>query len=489
VIAWLRRNPIAAVLPFQALLYFYNLGAISPWGDEAYALQTMHLPVAQVLDSLAHDYHPPLYYLLLYVWQRLPMGLTWETQGRALSGILAMAAIFAADRLWASRLVERSRLTFLTIWSVAPCLVMYARMCHSFTLQLLVGTVVAALILRFVEKQTLEIWLVAGLIVALYTHYVPGLALLATANLALVRARRWKPTLILNAVVAAAYLPWVWWLVRALGGWTNHPPLYSLTGAAIPELVVKLAYWAMTFVIGEAQPDVVLAAGGVLVLLVLTLVLSGARRDRRIVWLLAPMALIGFAGVSRWLAYPFIAPRMLFLYPLVLILFVEGATAHRRIGVAAVAATLLASITGLWSYSHGTGFRNKQYLVPFREIATEIERQSSVADTVVLVDTPNSDIVAMEYWLGASSRVVGTQDPSAAAAITDPLVHTVWFLRNTHDATREKLDDRFESELRAGMRTAEIRQYEPFSPLERWVMRRAGMNPPEYFQVLCKFQR
>ena len=206
-------------------------------------------------------------------------------------------------------------------------------------------------------------------------------------------------------------------------------------------------------------------------------------------WLLAPLAAIGFAGVSRWLAYPFIAPRVLFLYPLVLLLFVEGALAHRRAGSIAVAAVLLVSITGLWSYSHGTGFRNKQYLMPLREIAEEIQRQSSPGDALVLVDTPNSDIVALEYCLRESRRVVATQDPAAAQALADPRVRTVWFLRNTHDATPEKLDDRFERQLRAGMRDAAVERYEKFSPLERWAMRRAGMDPPEYFQELWRYRR
>ena len=164
--AWSRQmprgNPLVAFLPFQALLYFWNLGRLSPWGDEAYAFATMRLPVSQMLSSLAHDFHPPLYYLLLYAWQRLPLGLPWEVQARALSGVFALAATIAADRLWAARLPEQGRLAFLAVWSVSPCLVLYARMCHSFSLQLLVGTVVAALILRFAQEPSLRQGALAG---------------------------------------------------------------------------------------------------------------------------------------------------------------------------------------------------------------------------------------------------------------------------------------------------------------------------------------
>ena len=35
---WLRRHPLAAFLPLQALLYCWNLGLLSPWCDEAISL-------------------------------------------------------------------------------------------------------------------------------------------------------------------------------------------------------------------------------------------------------------------------------------------------------------------------------------------------------------------------------------------------------------------------------------------------------------------
>ena len=58
---WLRRHPLAAFLPLEALLCFWNLGLLSPWGDEAWSLLLMRLPVREVLDALSRDYHPPLY--------------------------------------------------------------------------------------------------------------------------------------------------------------------------------------------------------------------------------------------------------------------------------------------------------------------------------------------------------------------------------------------------------------------------------------------
>ncbi|HUI56477.1 MAG TPA: hypothetical protein VLY04_15990 [Bryobacteraceae bacterium] len=492
---WLRRHPLAAFLPFQALMYFWNLKLLSPWSDEAYAFQTMHLPVGSLLNSLAHDFHPPGYYLLLYGWLRLPFGLDWEVQARAFSGVCALVAFAAADRLWASRLGERGRICFLALWSVSPCLLLYARMCHSFCLQLLVGTVVAALIMRFADERSNRngVWLAAGLTAALYIHYVPGIALLAAANLFLLRKRRLRDALAVDLAVAVAYLPWGWWLFRALKAWSSHPPNYFLTGSVIAEVPVRLAYWAMSFVIGEAQPDALLIIGAGVVLLVGGLAVAGARRNRPVAWLVAPMALIGFVGIARWVAYPFLPARMLFLFPLLLLLFVEGALAHRRAGNIAIWSVMALSVSGVWCYSHRIDFRNKQYIMPLREIAAEI-REHSAHDAPVLVDTPNSDIVALSYCLGNSRRVLDTRDPETeqaiAAVLADPRVRTIWFLRSTHDVTPQKLDNRFEAQLRGSGMKANVQQFGKFSALERSAMRIVGINPPPgYFQELLKFER
>jgi hypothetical protein len=55
---WLRKHPIAAFLPLQALLCFWNLGLLSPWMDEAATLLLVRLPVRQILRIASDDVHP-----------------------------------------------------------------------------------------------------------------------------------------------------------------------------------------------------------------------------------------------------------------------------------------------------------------------------------------------------------------------------------------------------------------------------------------------
>jgi hypothetical protein len=492
---WLRKHPIAAFLPLQALLCFWNLGLLSPWGDEAITLLVVRLPVREILRVASGDVHPPLYYLLVNAWLRLPLGLDWAVQARALSVVLALAGTVAADRLWASHLAERGRIWFLALWTLSPCLLLYARMCRSYSLQLLVATVAAAYILRFTAKRSwktgaaLAVWLTAGL----YTHYVPGLALLATANLALLRKRRFRDAIGIDAFVALAYLPWMPSLAASLRSWGTHTGTYMVTGAMLSEIPVKLAFWAVSFVMGEAVPDVILVLGGVVLLLAGVLLISGARRDRELLWTAAPTTAIGFIGVARWVSYPFIPARMLFVFPFLLLLAVTGAMAHRRAGAVVATAMLALSVSGVWCYFHKTGFRNKEYAVPIREIAAHIQRSSTAADSAILVDSANSDPRAMEYALGPSRPLLETGDPAAALAIerllAEPKVRTIWFLRSTHDISAAKLDERFEKQLRAAMPVT-VHPYEAFTPLETRLMRALAMrDPPAWPHELLEFRR
>jgi hypothetical protein len=492
---WLRKHPVAAFLPLQALLGFWHLGLLSPWGDEAITLLVVRLPLREILRVAAEDVHPPLYYLLVYAWLRLPLGLDWAVQARALSVVFALAATVAADRLWARRLAPRGRIWFLALWTFSPCLLLYARMCRSYSLQLLVATVAAAFILRYAENRSWKTgaYLAASLAAGLYTHYVPGLALLATANLAWLRKRRFRDAIGIDALVALAYLPWMGRLAASLGSWGTRTGTYMVTGATLSEVPLKLAFWAVSFVMGEAVPDFVLLPGGFVLLLAGVLALSGARRDRELLWIVAPAAAIGFIGVARWVSYPFIPARMLFVFPFFLLLFLTGALAHRRTGALAVTAMLALSLSGVWCYFHKTGFRNKEYPLPIREIAAHIRQSGSAADSAILVDSANSDPRAMEYALGPSRPFLETGDPAAAPAVSrllaEPQIRTIWFLRSTHDISAAKFDERFERQLRAAMPVT-VHPYEAFTPLEARLMRAMGMrDPPAWSHELLEFRR
>jgi hypothetical protein len=283
------------------------------------------------------------------------------------------------------------------------------------------------------------------------------------------------------------------WLIPQLREWGAHHVGYALTGGMATELVLKLAYWAMSFTMGEAIPDPMLLLGGLLVPVVLILAFFGLRRRGDLAWIAIPTAAVGFLGVTRWVAYPFIPARMIFCFPLFLTFSIAGAAAHRRAGRVAMWGMLAASLSGIWCYFHLEGFRNKQYPLPMAEIGARIRVGSTGGHAAVLVDSSNSDVIGLHYALGDAPAPLATEDPAASATVAqwlgDPGIRTIWFLRNTHDVSPEALDARFAAQLGARMRVTTY-SYEPFTPLEFRLMRALGMrDPPRYFHELLEFQR
>ena len=135
-----------------------------------------------------------------------------------------------------------------------------------------------------------------------------------------------------NAIVLAAYLPWLLTLASVLAAWRAKPGLLLLTGNSLLESGVKLAYWVFSFFYGEAIPVWMLPVTALLAIPVAWLLWTGARSART--WLLpaAVTALIGFAGVAGWVSYAFGPARLLFLLPLALLAIAAGAyrSAARR---------------------------------------------------------------------------------------------------------------------------------------------------------------
>src|SRR3954453_16783578 len=109
-------------------------------------------PLGTLIQWAAQDVHPPLYYSLLYYWQRIPLGLDWAVQARLLSVSFALLGTVALDRLWGSRFEAPTRITLLALWTLSPCLLLYARLCRSYSLQALFAIVASALVVRVAEK-------------------------------------------------------------------------------------------------------------------------------------------------------------------------------------------------------------------------------------------------------------------------------------------------------------------------------------------------
>ena len=468
-------------LTAQAALMTHGLDLLPMWGDELFTVQVAQQPVGAMIETVRGDIHPPLYFLLAHYWIRLTPGNALIDL-RLLSVVFALLATIALDRLWLTHAPLRLRAWCLALWTFSACLLLYSRMARSYSLQVLEFIVVAWAAWRWSQEiaswKRLLIWS-GSLAALLYTHYAPGIAAWAGANLLLLmRSARERPSRLLagNAIVLAAYLPWLMTLASVLAVWRAKPGLLLFTGNRLLESGVKLAYWAFSFFYGESIPVWMLPVTGLLAIPAAWLLwagVSGARPARPWFWPAAVTALIGFAGVAGWVTYAFGPARLLFLLPLAMLAIAAGAYHNPRAGSVIAGALLAANIVGIGSYFEARDLLNIGYLAPMDRIARDIAGSSSPADTLVLVDGPNLSGAVLEYYLPRfSTRQIFTEQDAESARLdmASPAIRHVWLLRNPRDVTPEHLLERLESQLRQSL-PGKLHSYVSFSPTHKALMR------------------
>ena len=324
----------------QAALMTHRLDLLPMWDDEMFTVRAAQQSVGAMIEMVRDDIHPPLYFLLAHYWIKIAPGDVL-IELRLLSVVFALLATIALDRLFLKHAPPRVRLWCLALWTFSACLLLYSRMARSYSLQVLGFVVVCWAAWRW--NQEFASWkrllICSGSLVALlYTHYVPGIAAWAGVNVLLwprvsngarQRAGRW---LIGNAIVLAAYLPWLATLPSVLRIWQTKPSPHLFTASILLETGIKLAYGSFSFLFGEAVPVWMLPITVLVAAPSLWLLWTGARAGRRYVIPVIITAAIGFAGVAGWVSYAFVPARLLFLLPLVLFAIAAGAQYAPRAG-------------------------------------------------------------------------------------------------------------------------------------------------------------
>ncbi len=477
-----RASTLLAFILLQCVLYGANLKLLPMWGDETFTVVTVAGTPAQIIQNVRQDIHPPLYFLLGHWWNRLPIGPDLLVRLRALSALFAILTTVFLDRHWLRNVPQNLRNWFLLLWIFSPCLLLYGRMARSYSLQVLLASMAIWYLLRFAEDGsgwTKLTAFVTALVALLYTHYLPGIAVWAGANLLLVmRLRRgrslWKTWLLPNLLVAVLYLPWLMVLSGALGQW-RHGQGYYLTGNVWAEQVLKLAYWFYSFTFGEAIPLWLLPGTVVLAVPCLWLFISGTRLRRDWLWPALFAAIVAFVGATRWVSYPAMAARLLFLLPLFLLALASGITAKHRTGTAVGMVLFAANLVGLWTYYQARDFLNAGYLVPNQTMAAEISSHSSSENTIVWIDALNFDGTTLEYYLPKSFRVRWLDSPESVAAARAELdagaIRHIWFVRSSHDISPAHVFERLESQMTRTSTQHAVYNYVPFSPVQLEILR------------------
>jgi mannosyltransferase len=215
-----RAAAILAVLMLATALRVHGLLRQSAWADEITTLLIADpsQSFARFWDLVLADTHPPLYYLLMRCWSAA-FGQS-DLAARVPSvvfGVLAVGAAAVSFKTYAFR----SRMALMLLLAVSPGAIEYAQEARSYSLLLLLSTVITSACFRFIrcrgEENREAIWAIAILtvagMIAAYTHYF-GFLIAAAAGLIAVAAARGHRRRLAGAGIGlvstiAAFVPWV----------------------------------------------------------------------------------------------------------------------------------------------------------------------------------------------------------------------------------------------------------------------------------------
>jgi hypothetical protein len=477
---------------------FYRLDLLEPWGDEWNTITIVRQPLNQIRSIVEGVLHPPLYFFLLHFWIQIPWPASPLTKMRAMSVLWTLLATIVFDRLWLIELEPRVRRMSLALWVLSPCLLLYSRMARSYSMALALALLTIYAASKWLARPQGLRWLLAyscSAVALLYTHYLPGLAIMAAVLLVFLARPGSSPktrVILLAApvlIIALLFLPWLASLFGAIGAWRAWPT-YRVGNLFIDQLV-RIAYWFVSFSFGETISAVGIVLGAALTPAVASALYRGMRLRPGWMVLVVAASLIAYIGVSGFSAFSFTPARVLFALPFFLILLAKGIYASPR-GSLLFAGLLVIYISGDYSYFAKIGYLNKAYCVPYQEMAGVIVRDSSTSGPVLLVDGYSSVPDPLLSQLGNGIRVITLNDEQTTQQELVTIRNnpgTIWLWRHTHDTSPDNFVSRLEAEL-AQERTVKQYDYLPYSMPERLILRLLrGPGQPAYFYRLSEMVR
>jgi len=215
----------------------WNLTAFCLDSDEIFSLLTARYDLGRLLQSVRADVvHPPLFYLLLWLWERIGgESMPWLRLLPFLLSILALPLVWMVFRQF--ELNAPARIIALALLAINDYQVFHARYVRMYALFFLLSL---ASIVRFnllLEGATRKriVALTAVNLLLVYTQYFGWMVIgIEGLHLLWMDRRKLKPFLLGTAVIALLFAPWAYEATQAAVakgglapnlGWIRHPKI------------------------------------------------------------------------------------------------------------------------------------------------------------------------------------------------------------------------------------------------------------------------
>lgn len=229
---------LVLILAIGLGLRLYKLLTNELWLDEAHSIFIAGSSLAETIENLKHDSHPPLYFALMLAWK----GLFGESElsVRMLSVAFGMASLGAVYWLGSRLVNQRLGLAAAFIAAIAPLHVYYSQEARMYIMLAFFSSAAAGLLWLAVKHDKKRYWWAYTLAAAclVYTHVFGWFVLPAANAFLLIRKDRrlFKKLLFHQAIVMLLFLPWVPILAQQTGQtglwmrpwWQATPPALAI---------------------------------------------------------------------------------------------------------------------------------------------------------------------------------------------------------------------------------------------------------------------
>ncbi|NWJ97737.1 MAG: glycosyltransferase family 39 protein [Chloroflexi bacterium] len=217
------------ILGLALSLRLFRLDYRSVWYDESFSIILARQDLATLIAGTAHDYHPPLFYLVLSLWMKLFGEGIYVT--RLLSLLFGMGTILLVYQLAKTLFGPKTALLGAFLAAVAPFQLLYSQEVRMYSLQILLGAWLCLTFYQAYRRDSREEWVLFGVaaLLSLYNLYFSLFGVVALdlffvilmlynwRVLRVVEKSKIRHWLVTNLVVALLYLPWLFILLGQVG--------------------------------------------------------------------------------------------------------------------------------------------------------------------------------------------------------------------------------------------------------------------------------
>ncbi len=230
---------LAGIIGLAFLVRIWHINTESFWADEGWTMLLSKGPtLSDVVQTMAGDQHPPLYFVLMHYWIDLAGNSEFTT--RFLSLMWSVVGVALLYRLGADCFSPGAGAIGALMLALADNDTYLAQDARHYTEMAALATCSTLFYLRYLRRPTRTngiLWLLSS-VALIYTHYLGAFILLVQLIHLLIFARpkgRLGDMLIRWAAIGVAWLPWAFVFVNQSLVRYTRPILYQSTWADTPE--------------------------------------------------------------------------------------------------------------------------------------------------------------------------------------------------------------------------------------------------------------